>query len=223
MAFAQGNFERALRNYSKVLEFSADEAEAWSGQVRMLIELGELKEARLWADKALERFENDGELLAAKAVALAREGDLQAALAFSDAAIQARGETPYVWLARGEVLLARSEKRAGFCFEKALGMAAGDWMIYWLASRIYYFYRHFSLAIKMAQQALSVDGGQAAAWLQAGRCQMALGLGNAAAHSFAQACQLDPDCVPGEEERRQLGESHWGARIRAFWNRLRGL
>jgi Flp pilus assembly protein TadD len=44
----------------------------WTGQVRMLIELKEFHEAKLWADKALEKFPNEPELLAAKAVALAR-------------------------------------------------------------------------------------------------------------------------------------------------------
>src|ERR1041385_3870181 len=84
-AFENGNFESALRLYSKILEFNPQNAAAWTGQVRMLIELGEFREAKLWADKALERFPNDPELLAAKAVALARSGNLQEALAFSDA------------------------------------------------------------------------------------------------------------------------------------------
>ena len=78
-AFENGDFEPALRMYSKVLEFNPNEAEAWTGQVRMLIELGQHEEARLWADKALERFPRDAELLAAKAVALARCGDTQGA------------------------------------------------------------------------------------------------------------------------------------------------
>src|SRR2546421_5552119 len=105
-AFANGNFESALRRFSKVLEFNPQNAGAWTGQVRMLIELGELKEAGLWADKALERFPQESELLAAKAVALARSGELQEALAFSDASIEERGDTPYVWLARADVFLA---------------------------------------------------------------------------------------------------------------------
>src|ERR1700683_1569825 len=109
-------FEKALRSFAKVLEYNPQNAAAWTGQVRMLIELGELREARLWADKALERFPNEPELLAAKAVALGRAGDLQDALAFSDASIEERGDTPYVWLARGDVLLAREESRADFCF-----------------------------------------------------------------------------------------------------------
>lgn len=55
-AFENGNFESALRHFSKVLEFNPQNAAAWTGQVRMLIELGEFREAKLWADKALERF-----------------------------------------------------------------------------------------------------------------------------------------------------------------------
>src|SRR3977135_3448429 len=90
-AFGNGNFEAGLRLYSKVLEFNPLNAAAWTGQVRMLIELGEFREAKLWADKALERFPHEPELLAAKAVALGRSGELQEALAFSDAAIEERG------------------------------------------------------------------------------------------------------------------------------------
>src|SRR5882757_10617886 len=93
----------------------------------MLIELGEFREAKLWADKALERFPQWPELLAAKAVALGRSGDLDSALAFSDASIEERGDTPYVWLARGDVLLARAESRANYWFEKALLLAQNDW------------------------------------------------------------------------------------------------
>src|SRR5437660_7583062 len=87
-AFESGNFESALRLYSKVLEYNPRNIAAWTGQVRMLIELNECKEARLWADKALERFPHDPELLAAKAVALARSGDVEGAISFSDAAIE---------------------------------------------------------------------------------------------------------------------------------------
>src|ERR1044071_881989 len=94
-AFENGNFELALRMYAKVLEFNTQVAYPWAGQVRMLIELGEWGEAKLWADKALEHFPNDPELLAAKAVALGRSGDGSAALVFSDAAIRERGDTHY--------------------------------------------------------------------------------------------------------------------------------
>src|ERR1043166_1929631 len=95
-AFQNGNFESALRLYSQVLEVNSQKTSARAGQVRMLIELGEFREAKLWADKALERFPHEPELLAAKAVALARGGNLREALAFPDASIEERGDTPYI-------------------------------------------------------------------------------------------------------------------------------
>jgi tetratricopeptide (TPR) repeat protein len=198
-ALEEGRFEQGLRLYAKVLEFNPLNCAAWTGQVRMLIELDEFHEARVWADKALERFPNDPELLAAKAVALGRVGDLEAALAFSDASIEERGDTPYIWLARGDVLMARQEKRAEYCFEKAQLLAPNDWFIYWLASRIHYYYKKFALALKHAQNALALDSVRSVLWLQLGRCQHAVGLANAAQTSYEQAVQLDPSCGEAEE------------------------
>lgn len=219
-AFTQGRFEQALRGYAKVLEFNPKNAAAWAGQVRMLIELGEFHEAKLWADKALEAFPEEPDLLAAKAVALARTGDLQAALIFSDAAIEARGDNSYVWLARGDVLLARKEKRADFCFEKALSLSPHTWIFQWLASRIYFFYRQFSRAFKLAQQALAFDAAQAVLWLQFGRCQLALGLAGPAANSFEQARQLDPQCQPETAELARLSDHGFWARLSGVWRQL---
>lgn len=212
-AFEAGRFEQALRSFSRVLEFDPKCAAAWVGQVRMLIELGETREAKVWADKALETFPEEPELLAAKAVALARSGDLRAAMSYSDAAIEACGNTPYIWLARADVLLARREKRADYCFEKAFSLSPQDWLLHWLSSRILLFYKQVSRAMKMAQQALELDAGRAVLWLQIGRCQMALGLSVPAGNSFEQARQLDPGCEPTESEVTQLREGDWLSRI----------
>ena len=191
-AMADANFESGLRHFSKVLEYNPKNCAAWSGQVRMLIELGEFREAKIWADKALEKFPNDPELLAAKAVALGRSGDLQGALAFSDASIEERGDTPYVWLARGDVLLARSEHRADYCFEKAVLLAPRDWFTLLLAARIRFYYEQFILALKLISQAVELHPGHFLVWLEQGRCQQALGMVGAAENSFKQAKQLNP-------------------------------
>lgn len=215
-AFENGQFESALRHYSKVLEFNPRNTSAWSGQVRMLIELGEFREAKLWADKALEQFPHDPELLAAKAVALGRAGDLQGALAFSDAAIEERGDTPYIWLARGDVLLARRETRADYCFDKALALAPGDWFVTWLAARIRHYYEQFALALKLAQQAVEWNASHFFLWLELGRCQLALGLAGPAKNSFSRAKELNPR---SDDVREALvSVSNIG-----LWPRLRGL
>ena len=214
-AFENGKFEPGLRLYSKVLEFNPKNVAAWTGQVRMLIELGEFREAKLWADKALERFPNEPELLAAKAVALGRSGDLQGALAFSDASIEERGDTPYVWLARGDVLLARSEARADYCFEKALQLAAHDWFTKWLAARIRYYYEQFVLALKYIQQAIELNPSHFLPWLEQGHCQQALGLIGPAEHSFNQARQLNRDCFEADKALVSLRQTGLFARLRS--------
>jgi tetratricopeptide (TPR) repeat protein len=215
-ALENGNFESALRLYSKVLEFNPDHAPAWTGQVRMLIELGEYKEARLWADKALERFPSEPELLAAKAVALGRSGDLQGALVYSDRSIEERGDTPYVWLARGDVLLARKEGRADYCFDKALLLAPRNWLIAWMAARVRSYYEQFVLALKLLQQAVELNAGHFLLWLELSRCQESLGLAGPARQSLAQAMQLKPNC-------REILPALGGAPRPSRWRRLRGL
>jgi tetratricopeptide (TPR) repeat protein len=219
-AFQNGNFESALRLYSKVLEFNPQKAAAWTGQVRMLIELGEFREAKLWADKALEKFPNEPELLAAKAVALGRSGDLQAALAFSDASIEERGDTPYIWLARGDVLLAREEPRADYCFDKALLMAPQDWFISWLAGRIRYYYQQFALALRLIQQAVELNAGHFLLWLELGRCQQAIGLLVPAENSYTQALQLNPHCTETREALSQLSKVGFWTRLGGWWRQL---
>ncbi len=216
-AFENGNFEQALRHYSKVLEFNPQNAAAWTAQVRMLIELGEFREAKLWADKALERFPNEPELLAAKAVALGRSGDLQGALAFSDASIEERGDTPYVWLARGDVMLARREPRADYCFEKALLLAPKNWFIAWLAARIRSYYHQSVLALKLLQQAIEWNTGHFVLWLELGQCQQALGLVTPAEHSFTQAQQLNPQCHEAGLALAQLSQSGVWTKLRGWW------
>ncbi|HOK77522.1 MAG TPA: tetratricopeptide repeat protein [Verrucomicrobiota bacterium] len=207
-ALRRGDFELALRCYAKLLEINPRNPVAWAGQVRMLIELGDFEQANRWADSAMERFPRDPEVLAAKSVALARRGDWRAALAFSDAALEEGAALPYVWLARGDVLMAGREKRADYCFGKALAVAPKDWLWPWLISRVFFYYRRFSLALRFVSQAVAIDGAQAVVWADMGRCQHALGLAGAAAASFAQAKQLDgscPEVLIALEEGQEIG------------------
>jgi tetratricopeptide (TPR) repeat protein len=219
-AFESGQFEAALRCYAKILEFNTRNPVAWSGQVRMLIELGRLEEAKSWADQGLERFPDDAELLAAKAVVLARSGDLPGALAYSDASVGEPGETPYVWLARGDVQLARQERRADYCFEKAFALAPRDWFIRWLASRILHYYRKFVQALKQVQEALSLDGAQGVLWIQFGFCQQALGLVGPARTSFQHARQFEWLSREADDAIRALYRQGLWTRLRGQWRRL---
>ena len=219
-AFLEGDFEKALRAYGKVLEFQPDEPAAWTGQVRMLIELKEFEQAKALADRANERLPNQPELLAARGSALARERQIEAALAFSDAAVEAGSETSFVWLARGDVLLAADSPQSEFCFQRAITLSPGNWFTPWLASRIHFFYEKFSLALKYAQQALALDASQSVVWLQLGRCQDALGLAAPAQNSFAQALQLNPNSGAAKLAQASLNSSSFLGRLVQRWRRL---
>ena len=197
--YQSGRYDLALRSYSRVLEHNSSNAHAWCSQVRMLVELGEYREAKLWVDKALERFPKDPELLAAKAVVLARTGEFGAALAFSDAAFEERGDSPHVWLARGEVLLSRDDSGAPYCFERALSLGPRDWMLHWLAARIHAFYRRFAQALAHARRAVELAPERAVAWLEVARHELALGLSDQARRSLAQATQID-GAIPGAQQ-----------------------
>lgn len=190
--FENGNFEEALRAYAKVLEHNPQNPLPWTGQVRMLIELGESREAKLWADKALEMFPHEPELLAAKAVALARTGDFKAAMAFSDASFSERGDSPYLWIARADVMLARKQLKADYCLERAVTLDPANWLIHWLISRLNVHHGRFVQALDAARKGLALDANRIQLWLQAALCQQQLGLQGAAAESSRHALRLDP-------------------------------
>jgi tetratricopeptide (TPR) repeat protein len=219
-AFERAEFEKALRHFGKVLEFNPNFAPAWTAQVRMLIELGQLADASAWADKALENFPRESELLAVKAAALARKGDLKGALVFSDASIEEEADAPRVWLARGDVLLARKEPRADYCFDKALLLAPGDWALMWEALRIRFYHGQFAAALQLAQQAIGREAGHFVLWLEQGRCQESLGLMDAAQDSFSRALELEPNCQTATEALARLRSHGLGDRARGWWRRL---
>ncbi len=219
-AFEAGDFESALRSFARVLEHNPQNPRAWTGQVRMLIELDECREAKLWADKALERFPHEPELLAAKAVALARLGDFVAAMAFSDASFEERGDSAYLWLARADVLFAQKEAKADHCLDRARLLAPADWFLHWLISRIHYYHRRFVHALKAARDALALDASRFTLWLQAALCEQQLGLIDAAAASAAHAAQLNPRDAAARDLLTALSITSPFSRWRGHFRRL---
>lgn len=219
-AFEEADFEKALRSYAKVLEFNPQNAAAWTGQVRALVEMGKFHEAGVWASKALENFPSEPELLAARAVALARNGDTQEAMALSDASMEQRGNSAYVWLARGDVLLARGERRADWCFDKALNAAPNNWVTAWLASRIHYYHRQFTQALRYVQRALEWNPTAPALWVAQGLCQQELGWAGQAKTSFHRALELQPGCRDAEKGLAQVSNAGLRSALNGWWTRL---
>jgi len=221
-AWLAGDFEEALRNYSRALEKNSAFYDGWFGQVRMLIELGEYQESSLWADKALELFPEHPELLAAKAVACARDADIDKAQAFSDNAISKRGATPYVWLARAEVLLLRRSNMAETCIRNAISLAnTAAPIVRFEAGRLLLNSRSYLSAMEYLRPAVKEMPKSALVWYEFGRCQAALGFPEAEV-AFGQSLKLQPGWAEAQAALSQFKERGLMGRIRAAFRRLRG-
>lgn len=187
-----GDFEPALRNYSRALEKNSTFFEGWIGQVLVLIELGEYREAMVWSDKALELFPEHPELLAAKAVTCARDGRKEKALAYSDNSMAKDNVTSRVWLARAEVLLGRKSPIAENCVRKAISIAGNDGpVIHLQAGRVLNKAGNYYGALENLREAVKLLPKSALAWYELGYCQGKLGFSEAAA-AVEQSLKLHP-------------------------------
>lgn len=204
-----GDFEVALRNYSRVLEHNNLDIEGWVGQVLMLIELGEYKEALIWSDKALKLFPEHAELLAAKAVACGRDAMMDKAVAYSDNSISKEDVTSRVWLARAEVMISRKNQVMEGCISKAISSAGKKSAIIKLeAARLLRKKGNYSAAIGHLKEVVEEFPKSALAWYELGCCQTKLGLPHAKA-ALEQALQFHPDWDEAKEALNKLG-GFWG-------------
>lgn len=198
--FLHGNYELALRNYSRALEANSTFFEGWAGQIRMLIELGEYPEALVWADKAMESFPEHPDLLSSKAVACLRDAKYEKAKAFSDNSISKDNIGPRIWLARAEVLLQSKSRIAEDCLSKAISISGNNLdLVHLEAGRILRRYKRYSLAIEHLQESVRQYPKSALAWYELGYCQAKLGFSQATV-SLEQCLHLHPNWNKAQEE-----------------------
>jgi tetratricopeptide (TPR) repeat protein len=211
-----GNYENALRFYSRALEIEKTLIVAWVGQVQMLVHLGEYPQADLWARKALELFPNQQDLLAGRSQALCRIGDLKKAHACNDGALQQHGDSAYCWLVRGELMVAGKQETDRYCFDRAQ-LADKDWLVPLEAALIYLHYRFPSKALPRAQTAVQSDPTMYHCWLILGRCQQDLGFTTNARHSFERCLELCPRHIEASTRLSELGRGSWSATIKRWF------
>jgi tetratricopeptide (TPR) repeat protein len=212
-----GNYENALRFYSRALEADKSFIAGWVGQVEMLIMLDEVPEADLWCRKALEVFPGNGELLAARTRALCRLGDLRQAGAVSDAALAAQGRSALRWMARGEWMVASRQPLDRHCFDKARELDA-DWLVPLETALIYQHYSFPSQGLARARLATELAPDQAYPWYVRGDLEAALGMTRPATTSFTHCLQLCPGHVEAGSRLAQVRRSKWS--IRRLFRRL---
>ncbi len=119
-AMRRGAFERALRCYGRALEQDRVRAEAWAGQARALLALGQPEEAFTWLEQAVRVAGEQPGFHALRAIAAARLGRAEEAMAWADKAMRSGADRAEIWLGRAEVLYQRGQGHAaGRCLDKA--------------------------------------------------------------------------------------------------------
>lgn len=199
-----GDFEVALRNYSRSLERNSSFFQAWSGQIYMLIELGEYPEAIIWSQKALELFPEHPELFSAMAVAHSRDAKFSKAMAYSDNSVSKDNVTWPVWLARAEVLMKRKSRVAQSCISKAVSIADNDTnFAHMEAGRILRRNGKYSAALEHLNDSVKSFPKSALAWYEFGCCQANLGFPEAAA-SLKQSLHYRPQWILAESQLNRV-------------------
>lgn len=216
----RGQYENALRYYSRALELDKSLVVGWLGQVQMLIQLEEYVEADVWSRKAIELFPNNGELLAARGQALCRSGDLKQAHAACDGSLKQPGQSAYRWLARGELMLAAGQDVDRHCFDKARQLDS-DWLLSLEISLVYLHYDKPNRALEFARQAAERGHDQQHVWYVRAVCENELGLTAAARTSLERCLEVCPGHVDAERLVVTVGQfrfSPWRLLRRWFGN-----
>ncbi|MCS7223357.1 MAG: tetratricopeptide repeat protein [Armatimonadetes bacterium] len=214
--FYRRDYESALRNYSRALRHDRQRVEAWVGQVRALLEIGELEEALVWCNRGLDRFNDHPSLLAMKGWIMAVAGDTEKGLAFVDAAFQEKKtDDPLLWLARAAVLFLENSPNARYCLEKAVEEGRGSWQTVVDAGRLALRYGAPELALKFAQPAQVAVADRPEILVLLGETYQALNSPAQAQVYFRRALALDPGC-PIPQSYAAEPSKGWLARIRSL-------
>jgi tetratricopeptide (TPR) repeat protein len=209
-----GQYENALRFYSRALEDDRSLVRGWLGQVQMLVLLDEWPEAELWSKKALELFPSNADLFAAQSQAVCRQGSLGRAVELSDGSLKQAGSSSYRWLVRGEVMVARKHDTDRHCFDKAMQLDP-DWLVPLEISLVYLHYGQPTKALARATRAVEKAPDQYYAWYVQGNCQTRLEQAQAARKSFERCLELCPRHTEAQSRLAELNNRGWSP-IRLF-------
>jgi len=216
--FGRGDYDGALQYYARALSQNAHYEPAWVGQLRCLVELGDYKEATLWAQKALEYLPDSPDLHSSWAMALAREGRYREAMELSDKALAKRGRSALVWVARAWAMGPDRLEAADRCLAKGLESSPADqWHTLVDVAHFHMHHGRYGEALQHLQKATGEKPRVAPPWYHLGMCLASLGLKNEAVAALEQACRRAPG---NKEYRAELTRTQSQGLVAGLWRRL---
>lgn len=202
-AFYEGEYQKALRLYSRAMQVDQSSIEPWIGQVLCLVELKQNREAAVWALRSLELFPEDPRLISVQGLTYALNGTIKRALACSDYAIsQPVPASAFVWAVRGHILSLADNQNAGFCFDKAMEVRQKeDWRTPLKIGLLLLGEKKWSRAAEFLQVAAQVNPRSPYIWKKLGYAKERLGMSQPALEAYQAALHLNvadreaEDCI----------------------------
>ncbi len=191
--FFAGEFEKALRVYSRAIQADHAQIGPWLGQVLCLVEMKQTKEALIWVKRGLELFPEEARMISLQGVAYAQQGMLQRGIGCSDYALQITAADPMVWLLRGQILTLADNRNAQACFDKAMETRRpGEWQVPMMAGMFLLERRKWTQAAEFLRKAVAENTGLDHLWVLLGKANEQLGVTQAALDAYQAALDLNP-------------------------------
>lgn len=214
-----GEYQKALRQYSRAMQVDQSAIDPWIGQVLCLIELKQYREAMMWALRGLELFPEEPRLIAVQGLTYALNGTIKRGLACSDYAISRPGASSgFVWALRGHVLSLADSANSTFCFDKAMEVRQkDDWRTPMRIGLLLLQEKKWSRAAEFLQVATESNPRNGFLWKQLGLANEKMGLVQPALEAYQAALHLNANDRDADAAIRGLTSTGLPTRV---WRRL---
>ena len=219
--YYDGEYQKALRYFSRAMQVDQSSVEAWIGQVKCLVVLKQYKEASIWVLRGLELFPEDPRLVSLQGLTYALNGTIKRAIGCSDYAMsRPTPATAFIWAVRGHILSLADNQNAAFCFDKAMEVRdKEDWRTPLEIGLLLLHERKWSRAVSFLQIAAQANQKNRFLWKKLGYANERLGLGQAAHEAYTAALHLNAGDREAEHALRNLTTTSLPIRL---WRRLTG-
>ncbi len=217
--FYNGEYQKALRAYSRAMQVDHSAVEPWIGQILALIKLKQNREAAMWAMRAIELFPEDPRLASLQGLTLALTGGRQRAIACSDFAMsKPDGGSAFTWAVRGEILSHCENANAAFCFEKVMETRhPGDWQILAFVGDFLLSEKKWARALEFLKAAIEIKPSNPWLWKRLGMANERLAFTQAALEAYRSALEINPNDREAQEHIQRLASVPLPVRM---WRRI---
>ncbi len=205
--FYLGEYQKALRAYSRAMQVDHSAVEPWIGQILALLKLKQQREATMWAMRAVELFPEDARLASLQGLTMALSGARQRAISCSDFAMgRPNGSSAFTWAIRGQILSHCENPNARFCFDKVLETReSDDWRILAQVGDFLLTEKKWARALEFLRPAAELHSVNPWLWKRLGFANERLSFTQPALEAYRAALEINPNDREAQEHLRRLG------------------